>query len=137
MNTKVSIISLFILKARLWLSCRVPLFPLVVHWFIFIIYPSTELLHCFSIHSHFIFTINKHKGKWVLWFDKYNDTIFSSRQIPFVQPCATLYFYLTLTQGQVIWSIFISDYFELHINRKFTKRGVIYLVLTILIHILS
>ena len=110
----MSIISLFILKARLWLLCRVPMFPLVVNCFIFIKFlsPSTELLHCFAIHSHFIFVINKHKGKWVLWFDKYNDTIFSSRQIPFVQPCATIYWYLTLTESQLIWSVFISDVFS-------------------------
>ena len=135
----MSIISLFVLKARLWLSCRVPLFLLVVHCFIFIKFlsPSTELLHCFSIHSHFIFAINKHKGKWVLWFDEYNDTICSSRQIPFVQPCAPLYCYLTLTERQLIWSIFISDYFEVHIYCKCNKRGVIYLFLSILIHISS
>ena len=135
----MSIISLFILKARLWLSCQAPLFPLVVHCFIFIKFlsPSTELLHCFSIHSHFIFAINKHKGKWVLWFDRYNDTVCSSRKIPFVQPCSTLYCSLTLTERQVIWSVFISDYFELHIDRKFTKRGVIYLFLSRLIHISS
>ena len=133
------IISLFILKLWLWLPCQIPLFPLVVNCFIFIknLSPLTEWLRYFDIHSHFIFAINKHKGKWVLWFDEYNDPIFSSRQIPFVQPCATLYCYMTLTEHQVIWSVFISDYFKLHIDCKFTKRGVIYLFLSILIHISS
>ena len=135
----MSFISLFILKARLCLLCRVQLFPLAVHCFIFIIFfsPSTEFLHCFAVHLHFIFTINGHKGKWVLWFEEYNDTICSSCRVPFVQPCATFYCYLTLNERQEICSVCISNYFELHIDRKFTKRGVIYLFQSRLIHISS
>ena len=135
----MSIILLFILKARLCLLCWVPMFPLVVHCFIFIIFfsPSTKLLHCFAIHSHFIFAINKHKGKWVLWFDEYKNTICLSRRVPFVQSSATIYCYLTLTERQEICSVCISDYFELHIDRKFTKCGVIYLFQSRLIHISS
>ena len=131
-------ISLLILKVRLCFFCWVPLFSLAVHCFIFIIFsPSAKFLQCFAIHLHFIFEINKHKVKWVLWFDEYNDTICSSRWVPFVQPCATLYCYLTLTQRQEICSLCIWDYFELHIDRKFTKRGVIYLLQSRLIHISS
>ena len=135
----MSIISLFILKSLFWLLCLVQLFPLVVHCFISMkcLSPSSESLHCFAIHFHFIFPMNKHKGKWVLWFDLYNDTTCSSRQIPFFKHCATLYCYLTLTERQVIWFVFISDYFELHIDHKFTKRGVIYLFMPRLIHISS
>ena len=135
----MSFISLFILKAWLCLSCQVPLFPHSVHCFIFIIFisPSTEFLHCSAIHSHFIFAIKKHKGKWLIWFDKYNNTIFSSYRVPFVQPCATLYCCLTLTERQEIYFVCISDHSDLHIDCKFTKRGVIYLFLPRLIHISS
>ena len=131
----MSIISLFILELRLWLSCRVQLWPIVVHCFIFIkrLYSSSKLLHCFDTHSHSIFPINKHKDNWVFWFDSYNYT----RQIPLVKPCAKRYFYQTLTDHQVIRSVFISDYFELQIDHKFTKRGVVYLFMPVLIHISS
>ena len=138
MNTNVSFISLFVFKAWFCLSCQVPLFPLIFLCFIFIIFfPYNRILHCFAIHSHFIFAINKHKGKWVFLFDKYNDNICSSRRVPFVQSSATLYCYLTLTHRQEICSVFIPDYFKLHIDRQFTKRGVIYLFQSILIHISS
>ena len=64
----MSFISLFILKAPLCLLCRVPLVPLAVHCYVFFIFllSNNRILHIFSIHSHYIFAINKHKGKWVI-----------------------------------------------------------------------
>ena len=64
----MSFISLYILKARLFLLCQVPLFPLAVHCCIFFIFfvSNNQILHFFSIHSHCISAINKHKGKWVV-----------------------------------------------------------------------
>ena len=61
----------------------------------------------------------------------------SSRRVPFVQPSATLYCYLTLTQCQEICSVFISDDSDLHIYLQFSKRGVIYLFHSRKIHISS
>ena len=68
-------------------------------------------------------------------FDKLNETICLSLQVPFVQPGATLYCYLTLTPRQEVCSVFISDELESHIDRQFSKRGVIYLFHSRKIHI--
>ena len=86
---------------------------------------NNRILHCFTIHSHCMFAINAHKGKWenVLMKKKY--TICLTLQVPLVQSSPKLYCYLTVNQCQEICTVFISDYVELHIDCQFSKRGVI------------
>ena len=52
-------------KSRLCLSRQVPLVPLAVQFYVFFILllSNNRILHCFTILSHCIFTINEHKGK--------------------------------------------------------------------------
>ena len=38
----------------------------VLCFFIFFL-PNNLIIHCFAIHSHFIFAINEHKGKWEMF----------------------------------------------------------------------
>ena len=112
-NKKVSFISSFILKAWLCLSCRVPLVPLAVQVYAFFIFliSNNRILHCFTILSHCIFAINKHKGERH-YIDENKNTICLSRRVPLVQPIPSLYCYRNLTQCQEICTIFIPNYFE-------------------------